>query len=168
MEYLPRYLPFAIEEFGDDLRHGLIQTLITNAALVEKEWEVAEQASKDGLDKLIQDKEYRDGVYFSLISLRAQALTQLGRFEEARSLIKQGLEAIEQSSVKMKFPLLICTMTVTGVYINAIEIPNAQALKAYEIAASECQVKVTDHASSQLKYKNLIANMRADIELAIN
>ena len=168
LEYLPRYLPFAIEEFGDDLRHGLIQTLITNAALVEKEWEVAEQASKDGLDKLIQDKEYRDGMYFSLISLRAQALTQLGRFEEARSLIKQGLEAIEQSSVKMKFPSLICTMTVTGVYINAIEIPNAQALKAYEIAASECQVKVTDHASSQLKYKNLIANMRADIELAIN
>jgi len=168
LEYLPRYLPFAIEEFGDELRHGLIQTLTTNAALVEKEWEVAEQASRDGLSKLSADKDYRDGLYFALISLRAQALTQLGKLEEAKSLIEQGLEEIEHSSVKVDFPSQLCTMTVARAYIDAIESPSAEALSRYEVAAGECQLKVTDRASSQLKYKNLIANMRADIELALN
>lgn len=168
LEYLPRYLPFAIEEFGDELRHGLIQTLTANAALVEKEWEVAEQASRDGLSKLSADKDYRDGLYFALISYRAQALTQLGRVEEAKSLINQGLEEIEHSSVKTTFPSLLCTMTVTEAYIDAIANPRREALKIYENAAVECQVKVPNRASSNLKYKNLIANMRSDIQLALN
>jgi len=167
LNYLPRYLPFAIQEFGDEKRHGLIQTLITNAAIVEEQWELADSASLDGLSKLEQDKEYRDGLYFSLVALRGQSLAQLNRFDEAEALIIKGISEIKASSVSQAFPWLACTLNVTHHYIRAIDNPDTQALSAFDETSANCQLNVANRAASQLKYKNLIQGMRAGIQASL-
>jgi len=167
LQYLPQYLPFAIQNFGDEKRHGLIQTLITNAALVEQQWEIADIASLDGLSKLKQDKAYRDGLYFSLIALRGQSLAQLSRFDEAEALINEGLVDIKTSSVNEAFPSVACTLDVSHRYISVIRNPSTQALKAFDEVSDDCQLKVTNRAGSQLKYKNLIKGMRGTIQASL-
>ena len=161
-KYLPDYLAISSGEHGSPGTYSQVQGLRALAAMLTKQWDLAEETSRLAMDKVADNKRYYYGWYYHLASVRVRALTRLGRFDEARAIFEAERTNLKREEITSSWEFYECNLYLAEASLTAFEESKEKAAPMFDAAEAMCKAAATRDWSKETITQKLITRMRRD------
>lgn len=163
LEYLTDYLWPALNEFGAPHVYAFIQGLRAEAALLNDDWVLAADSTQDGMPFIADNRSFRDGWYYEMAIMRARALTQLSRTEEARQFLDITLQEFRSESNISGWGFTACKVHVIDGYTYIFQGKTAKGRAIFDEGVKQCRAASSVGWDKEPVLPRWISDLEAEI-----